>query len=229
MSAVLAPSPSKDDPPPPVEIQGLVDNATADRIYGWAWTPAVPERRVPIELRLGDTPVARTVADFARPDLAKAGIGDGCHAFELPLEPDWIRRRAELTVVGRLPDGSAQPIPMRVRRNVAEGLPAGLQRGLDALAAGQNRLAEQVHALAARLPGEEDRDAVRALARTQAELTERLQTLAIWLTRLDDRLAALPAPAPPPRPSGGIGRALLLLALGAVAAGAFVAAAGLLR
>lgn len=217
------------------EVQGLVDRALPDRLYGWAWNASNPGERVAVELRLGDALVARTTADLARHDLEKAGVGDGCHAFELPLEAEWIRRASELSVVVRTADGVATPIPMRVRRQAPETTalpPAGLQRTLDGLAAGQERVGAQVADLAARLPGPEERDAVRALVAAQAALAERLDTLALWLARLDERLADAGAAAgSPPKAAGrrpDLWQAVLFALLGAAAVGG-VAAGFLLR
>ena len=65
-------------------LRGLVDNATADRLYGWVWNASTPRERVMVELRLGNELVFRTAADLARPDLAKAGIGDDSEYDEAP-------------------------------------------------------------------------------------------------------------------------------------------------
>lgn len=218
----------------PAEIRGLVDNATPDRLFGWAWNPASPDERLAIELRLGDAPVASTIADVARPDLEKAGIGDGMHAFVLPLKPDWIRRRDELSVVARAADGTEAVIPVRVRRppGAGEGGAAAtaLQRAVEALAASHRRAQEQLEAVVARLPAVAERDALDALMRTQESLNERLDTLAVWLARLDERLAALPAvegegtAAPARRRRLDVWQVVLAALLGAVAAGALALA-----
>ena len=71
--------------PRPSEIQGVVDNIAAGRVFGWAWNPSEPAERVTIELRLGQQIVAQTLAAHERADLKGAGIGDGCHAFEHPI------------------------------------------------------------------------------------------------------------------------------------------------
>ena len=52
----------------PAEIQGLVDNATTARLYGWAWNAARPEEHVTVELRLGEAAVASALADRPRAD-----------------------------------------------------------------------------------------------------------------------------------------------------------------
>lgn len=206
-------------------LRGLVDNATPDRLYGWVWNASTPRERVMVELRLGTEMVFRTAADLARPDLAKAGIGDGCHAFEIPLEPAWIRRRAEIAVVARAADGTEMPVPVRIPRPPAEEAPpteAGLQRAVEAMAAGQRRLHDDIRTIAARVPDTHDRDSLGPLMRAQGELAEKIETLTLWMTRLDERLAALPAAPPPARHRkrrGGWSVALvLILAVAGIAA-----------
>lgn len=211
-------------PRPAADIRGLVDNATPDRLYGWAWNASAAGERVAIEARLAGSMVHATLADLARPDLAKAGVGDGCHAFEIPLEAEWIRRRSELAIVARAADGTELPIPVRIRRAAAEGDDATLTRAVEALVAGQRRLHEDLRAMAARLPAPGGREALDDLARSHRDLQERLEVLALWLTRLDERLAALP-PATEPAPARGGGWTIALGAvLGLLAAGALALA-----
>jgi hypothetical protein len=178
--------------PPNRGIQALIDNATADRLYGWAWNPAAPEQRLTIELRLGETTVAGTMADLARPDLADNGIGDGCHAFEFPLRPEWIERRAELSAVVRCEDGGEAPVAVRIRRPDDAQVATHLQRAVERLAAEQAELRRDVSTRPNPADG----------------LRERLDQLELWVARLDARLgdgAASPAKAAPGGGGGGAG------------------------
>jgi hypothetical protein len=180
-------------PARPAEIQGLVDNITADRLYGWAWIPGRPEDRVAIELRIKDEEVATAIADRTRPDLARAGIGDGRHAFEIPLQPAWAKQVGDMVLIARTPDGTEAPLPIRVRR--ADLDPNGaLQRVLEATATAHRQLREELERIHARLPPETpDHEALlRRLGDGQGELNERLDSLTLWLTRLDEKLAVLP-------------------------------------
>jgi hypothetical protein len=216
-------APPPDAPARATALQGLVDNALPDRLFGWAWSPAAPADRLTIEARLGGASVHVTTADLARPDLAKAGIGDGCHAFEIPLEPEWIARRAELSIVARAADGAEMVLPLRLRRPAGEPAEAPQQRAVEALVAGQRRLHEDLRAIAARLPDPAAQDALPALEQSHRDLTERLDALALWLTRLDERLAAMPMPPPEAPARGGAVWTLVLAAvLGGVAAAALV-------
>jgi hypothetical protein len=185
------------DAPPAAELRGVIDNVGADRLYGWAWNLASPEERVAVELRLRGRTLLRTNADFARPDLPKAGIGDGAHAFEIRLEPEWIRDRSELSVVAIAADGTEKALPFRIHRT-PEATAAVTQRTLEAMIARQRQVEEAVQALATRLPARAASDAAPRLEAAQARLDERLATLEVWLARMDERLAALPAAAAAP-------------------------------
>jgi hypothetical protein len=208
-------------PDAPATLQGLVDNATPDRLYGWAWNATGPGERVAIEARLGTTMVFATTADLARPDLAQAGVGDGCHAFEIPLEADWVRRRAELAIVARATDGTEMAVPVRIRRPAGDAPERDMQRTVEAVVAGQRRLHDELRAMAARLPSAPEREALGALAQSHRDLQERLEVLTLWLTRLDDRLAAMPAvPTPPPERGAAAWPMALAALLVALAAGA---------
>ncbi len=65
--------------------QGFVDSANAQAISGWAWRPDTPERAAYVDLYDGEILLVRLRADLYRPDLAQAGIGNGCHAFQYIL------------------------------------------------------------------------------------------------------------------------------------------------
>ena len=64
-------------------LRGNLENATHERISGWAWNPEKPGEAVVIRFFADGQPIARTVANMLREDLGAAGIGDGRHAFDL--------------------------------------------------------------------------------------------------------------------------------------------------
>ena len=66
-------------------LLGFVDQATPARVCGWAQDADSPEEPVALEVLVGKRPVARLLANAYRPDLRAAGIGSGCHAFDLSL------------------------------------------------------------------------------------------------------------------------------------------------
>jgi len=68
---------------------GCVDQITkAAKVEGWAWYPDQPGARVELEFLADDVVIGSAIADLSRPDLAKAGIGDGRHSFSWPLPYD---------------------------------------------------------------------------------------------------------------------------------------------
>jgi len=188
----------------PSEVHGLIDNATADRLYGWVWDAAHPGHRVTVELRLAGEVVATTVADYARPDLAKNGVGDGCHAFEFPLLRQWSKQPRDLTAVAYGKDGTEFPMPVRIRRNDEASVPAKaavqLKATTDALVVEHQSVRQELETLRQRSAQLPDIAAVEALTRAGQELQRRIDSLELWMTRLDGKLAEL-APGRPEKSS----------------------------
>jgi hypothetical protein len=174
---------------PASDLRGLIDNATTDRIYGWAWDSAYPGHRVAVELRLDGETVASTIADIARPDLAANGVGDGCHAFDFTLLPEWFERRTELSVMALGGDGAGYPITVRLRRPDDSQVATALQRAVEAVAAEQQGIRGEFAAFRARAEQLPDAEAVAAIARNNTALQTRLDELELWLSRLDAKLA----------------------------------------
>ncbi|WP_372619146.1 hypothetical protein [Falsiroseomonas sp.] len=214
-------------------IRGAVDNVGAEKIYGWAWHPDHPDERLRIEARLGSRVALTARADFARPDLPAAGIGDGNHAFEIKLTPECVARRAELAIVAVAADGSEAKLPFRVRRTPAIAA-AEARRDVEQLVANQRALREEMRAAIAGLARASRGDtgaatAAMQVATTQARLEERLGTLDIWLARLDQRLAVLAEVAMQEKPRRRVDAWQIVLgAVLALAGGAGFAAAVLL-
>ena len=194
-------------------IRALIDNASADRLYGWAWNAAQPDQRLTVELRLGDATVAAATADLARPDLADNGIGDGCHAFEFPLRPEWIKRRGELSAVVLGADGAEIPVAVRVRRPDDAQVSTRLQRAVEDLAAEQATLRHEI--------------AARPDQSASAVLAQRLDQLELWVARLDTRLGAAAGTPPAGADSRVFGLDPWQTVLAAVAASAASAALAL--
>lgn len=64
------------------DIAGFIDVAAGRRVSGWVWDRNHPDRRLDVEIRFDDAPIATARADRKRADLASAGIGDGGYGFE---------------------------------------------------------------------------------------------------------------------------------------------------
>jgi len=66
-------------------LKGRVERVERGSIHGWAFDPSAPDRRLDIEIRIDGVAAVSCVADRARGDLARSGIGDGSHGFQAEL------------------------------------------------------------------------------------------------------------------------------------------------
>ena len=64
-----------------VAFRGFLDEASHERVTGWAWDSDRPGDGIVLMISVDGTPLRRVVANVFRPDLEQAGIGDGRHSF----------------------------------------------------------------------------------------------------------------------------------------------------
>jgi hypothetical protein len=86
-------------------LRGWVDVAGPERLSGWALDEAAPERPVVLDVFAGGRRVGRVLANAYRGDVRAAGIGGGCHGFEMRL-PAGVRGPVEVRRAG---DGAVVP------------------------------------------------------------------------------------------------------------------------
>jgi len=68
-------------------INGYIDQAQHSTLNGWVSDLDHPDKRLNVDAYLGSKIVGSAVADQLRPDLARAGIGDGRYGFSCYLQP----------------------------------------------------------------------------------------------------------------------------------------------
>ncbi|MDT7952359.1 MAG: hypothetical protein RQ966_12725 [Acetobacteraceae bacterium] len=191
-------------------IAGYVEAITADAALGWVWQPDQPNR-LRVQLRRGEILVAEAIADGLRQDLAQNGIGDGRHAFILPI-PDKIRGQpGSLQVLAILENGTEIPIEAAPVAMPASARMAQLQKGLDMLIASQRLLHRNLQAA---LLQPSANGPLTEIAASQAKLQQALETVELFAIRLEQQSAAV---APQARPPAGT-RALACVAGLSVAA-----------
>jgi hypothetical protein len=182
--------------PPLPEVVGYVEAAATDRLLGWAWAPGTPELRATIELRLGDTVVATTLADLPRADLASNGIGDGRHAYEIAIPLELRDRAAELRVFARAADGEALQIGATPAADGLSDQVTKLLRGVDMLLNSQRMIHRHLQTALAKVaePVVRDESAALVLARiteVQTATVEQLSAVEQFVVRLDEHLSRL--------------------------------------
>ncbi|RVM02000.1 hypothetical protein CN142_27835, partial [Sinorhizobium meliloti] len=100
-------APDQDNTKP---MSGRVDAIDQGRIFGWAFDPAAPDKRLTIRVYLDGSVIAQAVADRNRPDLKRNGIGDGGYAFEIALPEAAASRTADLKVTALDARGTEQQL-----------------------------------------------------------------------------------------------------------------------
>ena len=86
-------------------LRGFIDMATPMRLCGWAQDTESPEEPVALEVLSDGHPVLCLLANGYRADLRQAGLGSGCHAFNMAL-PAGLTGQIE---VRRVADGAYLP------------------------------------------------------------------------------------------------------------------------
>lgn len=180
---------SKDRPAP--SIVGYVEAVTDTAALGWTWRPGT-DAKLAVELRLNGQIVAKSVANGLREDLARSGIGDGHHAFTLPI-PEAVRpRSSELSVFAIGDDGVAVALNTPPGQDVsADGL-GSLQRGVDMLIGSQRLMHRNLQVALQQQPSVVN--ALGDIAAAQTNLRENIATFELFAIRLEQALAAREAP-----------------------------------
>lgn len=218
-------------------LKGRVDAIDQGRVFGWAFDPETPEKRLTIRVLLDGKVIAEALADLNRPDLKRNGIGDGNHAFEIALPEMASARSGELVVLAAT--GKGGELPLRVPKpdeQAAEALIAAplakVLDKLDVLMAAQRQL--QVSQRSALRSKVDDGDEAESpglaaisddVANLRGEITQRLTDLDVHLMRLDGVIAGMEKSlnALKQRSNGDLKPAFLLLfVLAGFAAGAIL-------
>ncbi len=85
-------TPAKGTRPKRVRLLGSLDRVDPDgTLEGWCWSPATPQQHRTVAITVDGHVVARAACNRPRPDLARAGRGEGDHGFLLRLPPGIAR------------------------------------------------------------------------------------------------------------------------------------------
>lgn len=112
---------------------GKIERFVDGQLVGWLWDERAAAERVTFDLLVNGSVVGRYQAAALRGDLQKKGIGDGRHAFAVPVQPSVLKAGANLFVA------VAQPSRQTVAAQI-ELSPSRDGRGAPALAAPANAI-----------------------------------------------------------------------------------------
>lgn len=90
---------------------GRVDRIFDRKICGWAFNSDTPAEHLVIRVMQGPKVIASGVANFVRDDLPDAGIGEGDHAFRVPL-PDGVTAMQGLMLIAQSTKHGEIVLPM---------------------------------------------------------------------------------------------------------------------
>ncbi|WP_410010499.1 hypothetical protein [Phyllobacterium zundukense] len=185
--------------------KGRVDAIDDGRLFGWAFDPAAPTKRLTIRVLLDGKPIAEAVADKDRPDLKRSGIGDGGHAFDVMLPQFAAMRAGELVVVAINGAGVEQALRVpKPDEQAAEALIAApmtrILDKLDMLMAAQRQLQVNQRSLQRIAPvidgsggstAVDAADVSNSIENLRGDVNQRLTELDVHLMRMDGVVAGL--------------------------------------
>lgn len=69
------------------------------KLVGWVLDEQRPQERLEVNATLDGVALGTTTADRSRSDLTSAGIGEGTHGFQFPVDPEALRPGSHVVVV----------------------------------------------------------------------------------------------------------------------------------
>ena len=191
---------------PGQRIQGRVDAIDGADVFGWAWHADKPAERLTIEAMIDGKVIATAVADRARVDLRRNGIGDGCYAFNIQLDAEVASnaRVLELRAVAASGEATTLRIPSNDERAAEAAVAVPLARvleRLDILVAAQRQLHLGQRDTGLAMKAMTDRldslcaeggileKAVTDVSRSQTDVADRVGAIEVFLARFDQTLA----------------------------------------
>jgi hypothetical protein len=88
------------------EIEGCIDEVTRGRVRGWARDVAAPGQSLTLQIVVDGVVLCETLASDYRTDLLAAGIGDGCHGFDVTIPGGLSPDATHVVAVRRKDDGA---------------------------------------------------------------------------------------------------------------------------
>jgi hypothetical protein len=107
---------------PAAGCEGYIDFIATRRTFGWAWCRDYPDTPVEVEIRIDDRPVITARADKFRPDLARVGVGDGHHGFDVGL-PEFVSLEEKHRVSAYVVVAPGRATVPLINRTVAVAVP----------------------------------------------------------------------------------------------------------
>jgi hypothetical protein len=125
------------------ELRGVIDIATCAVIRGWAWQAEHPDAPAHLEILVDGGVIGRVVANENRPDVRKAGHGDGRCGFTIRLTQPLSPFARHVVQVRRVAD---KAVPWSANGTIIEPVARLDAAALDGFSAALQATAAQGHA-----------------------------------------------------------------------------------
>jgi hypothetical protein len=87
-------------------VAGFLESVSTTRVWGWAYQETTPDLHVQVEIWAGKQLLGSGQADMYRPDLERAGVGRGDHAFAIDITtPDMAVAEPPIVALAFAPGG----------------------------------------------------------------------------------------------------------------------------
>lgn len=176
-------------------LTGRVDELKNGKIYGWAFNEGQPDEHLVIRVMQGPQVIASGVANLMRRDLPEAGIGNGDHAFEIPLPPNIVSFQGLMIVAQSVKSGEV-PLPIATNEDrrlddlfsiFASQYEEALIRFKEEIDAVKDRVEE----LATDAPGRGRSDIPDDLNQRLVKLEQRMDASEVFFVRIDEMVRQL--------------------------------------
>lgn len=110
-------------------LQGFFERIEGMEAVGWVWNTQESQLKLKVDLLVNKKKIATGIAGQSRGDLADAGIGDGCHGFQIKLPSELFLSPGEFEITPQVVSNNVvfllNPLSLKVERKIENKIVRG--------------------------------------------------------------------------------------------------------